>query len=862
MRHLKVFQLIVVFTFLSVYLVSGVQTVQATFPATPTLDTPAPDGAGGDDPASADGLTPFLLLAPSPATLVSPADGAVNVPLTANLAVHVSDSDTTSLTVTFYGRQKTTASAPNFMLAAIPDTQDYTDPTVISNGAYYFNAQTQWIADNQAAKNIVMTISLGDITMDGDSNTDETQWVMAKNAYSILERGAGYADDVPYAMMPGNHEYRGVPSGGYPTLYEKYFGVNFFTGRPYYGGNYGSTNTNNYSLFNASGMHFILINLDCTATSTSMNNALLWADSLLKADVSRRAIVGCHSLLNSDGTFSTEGLRVFNALSDNPNLFLMLAGHAGYNRRADLGADGHTINTLMADYEGHTNDFDGTFRLMEFQPGYNLIDVNSFSPIRPPSTAYMTDTYNKFTLSYPMRSPDFTLLGTVTAASGTDAGISWAGLSSATAYEWYAAVNDGTSITVSPTWSFTTIAPPTCYALTLTHTGQGSSPTASPANSTGCSAGQYVAGETISLSGAVADAGWKITGWSGTSNNAATTSTNSLTMPGSNLSASVIYSQIEYTLTTTTIGSGTLNLDKAAPYHYGDIVYLTPVPSTNWSFAGWGEDLSGASVPGTVTITQNTAVTATFTPPTCYALTLAHTGQGSSPTANPANSTGCDAGQYVAGQTVSLNGAVADAYWKIAGWSGTSNNAATTSTNSLTMPGSNWSASVTYSQIEYTLTITTVGNGTVNPDKAAPYHYGDIVKLTPVPSTNWSFAGWSGALSGAVVPGTVTITQNTSVTATFTPPTCYTLTLTYAGQGSDPSASPANSGGCSAGQYVPGESISLSTASPSAGWKIAGWSGTSNDTSTAVVNSLTMPASDWVIQVTYKAYVFLPLITR
>ena len=42
----------------------------------------------------------------------------------------------------------------------------------------------------------------------------------------------------------------------------------------------------------------------------------------------------------------------------------------------------------------------------------------------------------------------------------------------------------------------------TCYALTLGHTGSGTDPVASPANSTGCATGTYVAGENISLSGA------------------------------------------------------------------------------------------------------------------------------------------------------------------------------------------------------------------------------------------------------------------------------------------------------------------------------------------------------------------------
>jgi hypothetical protein len=82
----------------------------------------------------------------------------------------------------------------------------------------------------------------------------------------------------------------------------------------------------------------------------------------------------------------------------------------------------------------------------------------------------------------------------------------------------------------------------TCYLLTRTHTGDGTDPAATPANSTGCASGQYVAGESISLKADPAS-GWTVSGWSGTSNDASTSETNSLTMPAGNQSVSVVYSQ-------------------------------------------------------------------------------------------------------------------------------------------------------------------------------------------------------------------------------------------------------------------------------------------------------------------------------
>ena len=149
--------------------------------------------------------------------------------------------------------------------------------------------------------------------------------------------------------------------------------------KPYYGGHFGSDNSNSYSLFSVSGMHFIVINLACTGL-TPPSAVLGWAGSLLEDDVSRRGIVVCHNALDSSGAFSAVGQAIYNALRDNPNWFLMLAGHAGEARRTDLGSDNHPIYSLMADYEGYPDGGDGYIRLMEFQPGANQIQVSTYSP--------------------------------------------------------------------------------------------------------------------------------------------------------------------------------------------------------------------------------------------------------------------------------------------------------------------------------------------------------------------------------------------------------------------------------------------------------------------------------------------------
>ena len=86
-----------------------------------------------------------------------------------------------------------------------------------------------------------------------------------------------------------------------------------------------------------------------------------------------------------------------------------------------------------------------------------------------------------------------------------------------------------------------------------------------------------------------------------------------------------------------------------------------------------------------------------------------------------------------------------------------------------TAAGMYHSLGLAIAQNEYTLTINTVGNGSVtkNPDQAT-YHYGDTVALTAIPAVGWSFDSWSGGLSGNTNPDTITIDGNETVTATFT----------------------------------------------------------------------------------------------
>ena len=330
-----------------------------------------------------------------------------------------------------------------------------------------------------------------------------------------------------------------------------------------------------------------------------------------------------------------------------------------------------------------------------------------------------------------------------------------------------------------------------CYALTRSHTGDGNNPTAAPGSSTGCAAGEYKAGAAITLTATPA-AGWHVTGWSGTNNDAGTLTTNTVTMPATDHAVSVNYAPTCYTLTRTHSGNG--NHPTASPafssgcgtgqFTAGAVITLTADPANGHHVVGWSNTNNDASTATTNTVTMpaaNHTVSVSYEPIPidCYPLNRSHTGSGSDPVASPAFSSGCGTGQYKAGEAITLTADPADG-WHVAGWSNTNNDAGTATTNTVTMPGNEYSVSVAYEQDN----------------------------------------------------------------------NCHSLTRTHTGSGANPVAVPAFSSGCGTGQYTAGELITL-TADPADGWHVAGWSNTNNDASTLTTNTVTMPANAHTVSVTY-----------
>lgn len=463
-----------------------------------SLTAVATDNGGSSTTSSAVAVT----VTPNPnqppvVTVSSPADNATGIGGSTTLNLGVVDNESDAQTVTFFGRVTTPLTpGPDFTIIQVPDTQYYSENTsrnpsttgnpAIDTGANaaIYNAQMQWIVDNRITRNIAFVSHMGDIAQNGDAN--ESEWIVASNAQSLIENPATNlrAHGIPWGVAPGNHDQMPIAdAGGVTNMYTKYFHFTRWDNRPYFGGHFGTkpivsggpqfaANNNNYQLFSASGMDFIIIHLEYDARAKSFYQATLdWADAVLKAYPNRRAIITSHGILGTGNpaSFFTQGQNIYDDLKDNPNLFLTLCGHThGEGRRTDV-FQGRTVHSILSDYQETKNGGNGFFRILTFKPSTNQIRVESYSPTlnravdASDSIPSWTTGYD---LPYNMQTAvtDWIPLGSVNVpANGTTASLPWTGLEAGQNYEWYATVNDGINTVTTATRRFSTapLVPPT-----------------------------------------------------------------------------------------------------------------------------------------------------------------------------------------------------------------------------------------------------------------------------------------------------------------------------------------------------------------------------------------------------------------
>jgi hypothetical protein len=284
-----------------------------------------------------------------------------------------------------------------FSLIVIPDSQ-----TLMAYSPENFLGQMNWVAEYSNQLNIAYVAHVGDIV---EHHDDTTEWDSAHNGFLILEElnDENYPEGIPYGLVPGNHDY--------PTdNFNRYFGVDRFNEKNYYGGSLLSTkNDNNYTFFSNGGRDFIVINLDHWLDSEfPIETKINWSDSLMKVHKDKGAIIVSHNLIipsfDNGGIprFNSYGQDLFDNLKHNANFFMMLTGHRRGEELITKTHQGRVIHSMLANYQNGYNasgvgigGTDGWLRLLEFNLNENYIDVNTYSAFLD---SFRLDSSSMFTL--------------------------------------------------------------------------------------------------------------------------------------------------------------------------------------------------------------------------------------------------------------------------------------------------------------------------------------------------------------------------------------------------------------------------------------------------------------------------------
>jgi hypothetical protein len=401
------------------------------------------------------------------------------------------------------------------------------------------------------------------------------------------------------------------------------------------------------------------------------------------------------------------------------------------------------------------------------------------------------------------------------------------------------------------------------FPLTLTIAGSGSgSVVSSPAgiNCTVSCTGNFAQGQNVTLS-ATPSPGSTFSGWTGAG--CSGTAACSVTMSDAQ-GVTATFTIQSYTLSVFTNGTGTGTVTSnvggiscsgntgtcSASIQYGTVVTLTANPAAGSAFSGWNGACT--ATPCTITVTSNQSATATFTIQT-FALTLNTAGNGTGSVASSPSGISCGNGNtactanFNQGTVVTLTATAAPGS-SFTAWTGASG-CSSALTCSVTMSAAQ-SVTATFTAQNYTLIVSKGGSGTgtvtSNPAGIAcgstcsgSFPYNTVVTLTAVADAGFSLAGWTGCTATANTC-TVTITGNTTVTASFA--TQYQLTVTVTGSGTVTSTPAgincAANSTCSA-NFVDGTAVSLNR-TPGAGFAFTAWSGDCTGNTTC---SVTMSAA-------------------
>ncbi|WP_406493265.1 metallophosphoesterase [Streptomyces sp. NBC_00846] len=416
---------------------------------------------------------------------------------------------------------------------ADPDSYDfsivhYTDTQYLSEGAVEqetageravwekaYGDVSRWVADNKDKRKIAYVAHTGDIIENNIRKpADEATRRQVTGELEMSSKQQKILDDagVPNGVIAGNHDNQSGTENGPDAIYNQYYGPERYQAlsegwkHAKYGGPWRpGDNQNHYDLFSAGGLDFVVVGLSYGVTREEAE----WADSIFKRYPDRNGILLSHDYLapssNPDGRgakFSApDGSMLYKTVvQDNPNVFLILAGHehgVGTNVKPRVGEVAHGVVELLADYQFYTVSADrlglteiggyrpndqlrfgaSFFRMLQFDVDRSELTVDTYSPLLDEFGATEYDANHRYdgtednmvlpidlstrkttfkTDSLALYNP-VSIIGRSEADSGGVASVTWKGLKPGTTHAWFVtARSTGGGVTASAPSAFVT----------------------------------------------------------------------------------------------------------------------------------------------------------------------------------------------------------------------------------------------------------------------------------------------------------------------------------------------------------------------------------------------------------------------
>ena len=353
---------------------------------------------------------------------------------------------------------------------------------------------TRWVASNAPNRKIAYVAHTGDIIENNirkPATPDIQQQVVGE--FEVSSRAQKTLDDagIPNGLIAGNHDNWSGTENGPDAIYNRYYGPDRYSAASglwrdaSYGGPWKpGDNQNHVDLFTAGGLDFVVVGLSYGVTREEAE----WADAVFKQYPDRNGILLSHDYIkpssSPDGRaapFSApDGSLLYNTIvADNPNVFLILAGHehgVGTNVKPDVGQVGNGVVELLADYQFYTVSADrldltevggylpndqlrfgaSFFRMLQFDVDRGEMIVDTYSPFLNDFGATEFDTDQRYNglednmvlpVDLTSRTTSFTtdfvglynpveVVSETVVTSGEVASVPWAGLKPGTTYAW------------------------------------------------------------------------------------------------------------------------------------------------------------------------------------------------------------------------------------------------------------------------------------------------------------------------------------------------------------------------------------------------------------------------------------------